>query len=134
MAEDNNTNRIVVTRMLEKRGHRVDCVGNGLEAVEAVRSIPYDLVLMDMMMPEMDGLAATRAIRALPGPAAQVPLVGLTANVLTTDKEACLDAGMNGFLTKPVTADRLADTIRQVLEGTREGASAGRPTRMATAA
>ena len=114
VAEDNATNRLVVTRMLERRGHRVDCVGNGLEAVEAVRTIPYDLVLMDMMMPEMDGLSATRAIRALSGACAQVPLVGLTANVLTTDKEACLEAGMNGFLTKPVTAERLAETIRQV--------------------
>ncbi len=115
VAEDNNTNRLVVTRMLERRGHRVDCVHNGREAVEAVRSIPYDLVLMDMMMPEMDGLSATRAIRALPCAAARVPLIGLTANVLTTDKEACLAAGMNGFLTKPVTADRLAETIRLVL-------------------
>lgn len=107
VAEDNNTNRLVITRMLERQGHHVDGVANGAEAVEAMRTIPYDLVLMDMMMPEMDGLAATRAIRALPPPASRIPIIGLTANVLTSDKEACMAAGMTGFLTKPVTAERL---------------------------
>ena len=117
LAEDNGTNRLVVTRMLERMGHRVDSVSNGREAVEAVRSFPYDVVLMDMMMPEMDGLAATQAIRALPGPAAQVPVVGLTANVLTTDEQACRAAGMNAFLTKPVTSDRLRETLASALPG-----------------
>jgi CheY-like chemotaxis protein len=115
LAEDNNTNRLVVTRMLERMGHRVDSVCNGLEAVEAVRALPYDLVLMDMMMPEMDGLAATQAIRALPGDASRVPVIGLTANVLISDEQACRAAGMNAFLTKPVTSDRLRDTLAEIL-------------------
>jgi signal transduction histidine kinase/ActR/RegA family two-component response regulator len=115
LAEDNGTNRLVVTRMLERMGHRVDSVSNGREAVEAVSAFPYDIVLMDMMMPEMDGLAATQAIRALPGPAGRVPVVGLTANVLTTDEQACRAAGMNAFLTKPVTSDRLRETLANTL-------------------
>ena len=111
VAEDNNTNRLIVTRMLERLGHRVDAVANGAEAVEAVRTIPYALVLMDMMMPEMDGLAATRAIRSMDNAAARVPIIGLTANVMESDKEACLLAGMNGFLPKPVNAGRLRRAI-----------------------
>ena len=112
VAEDNHTNRLVVTRMLENQGHRVDGAGNGLEAVEAVRTIPYDLILMDMMMPEMDGLTATREIRAM---GAEVPIIGLTANVQTADKDACFEAGMNGFLAKPITGQKLNDAIRQVM-------------------
>lgn len=115
VVEDNNTNRLVVTRMLERLGHRVDAVANGLEAVEAVRSIPYALVLMDIMMPEMDGLAATRAIRLLDAGSARVPIIGLTASVLERDREACLAAGMNGFLPKPVSAGRLQKAISQVM-------------------
>ena len=112
VAEDNATNRLIVTRMLERMGHVVDGVTNGREAVDAVRGTPYDLVLMDMMMPGMDGLAATKAIRALAGAAGDVPIVGLTANVLASDREACLAAGMDVFLTKPVNAGRLAGAIR----------------------
>jgi signal transduction histidine kinase/ActR/RegA family two-component response regulator len=115
VAEDNSTNRLVVTSMLERLGHRVDSVGNGKQAMEAARSLPYDLILMDMMMPEMDGLAATRAIRALAGPAGTVPVVGLTANVLTMDEQSCHDAGMNGFLTKPVTSERLGAMIARIV-------------------
>ena len=130
VAEDNATNRLVVTRMLERRGHRVDCVSDGREAVTSVSEIPYDLVLMDMMMPEMDGLAAARAIRALDGPSAHVPIIGLTANVLTEDKEVCLAAGMSGFLTKPVTAERLAQAIASTV---RSGGTRSRPKERAMA-
>jgi CheY-like chemotaxis protein len=122
VAEDNATNRLVVTRMLERMGHRVDSVGNGREAVEAVQALPYDLVLMDMMMPEMDGLAATRVIRTLPGATGKTPVVGLTANVLTMDEQSCRAAGMNAFLTKPVTSERLGAMIAQVV-----GADAAMP-------
>lgn len=115
VVEDNNTNRLVVTRMLERLGHRVDSVGNGLEALSALRTVPYDIVLMDMMMPEMDGLTATTAIRTLPAPACDVPVIGLTANVLASDQDACREAGMNAFLTKPVTADQLSRAIAREL-------------------
>ena len=116
VAEDNSTNRLVVTRMLERQHHRVDVAVNGLEAVEAVRNIPYDLVLMDMMMPEMDGIAATLAIRTLDGARATVPIIGLTANVMAADQHACMAAGMTGFLTKPITAGRLAQAIDQAID------------------
>ena len=115
VAEDNPTNRLVATRMLERLGHRVDSVVNGLDAVEAVRTTPYDLVLMDIMMPEMDGLAATSTIRALPGPRARIPIIGLTANAMRAGEAACLASGMDHFATKPISANRLADAIGLVL-------------------
>jgi hypothetical protein len=116
VVEDNGTNRLVVTRMLERIGHRVHGVANGHEALEALQAVAYDVVLMDMMMPGMDGLTATKAIRRLPSVAGKVPIIGVTANVLINDKENCLAAGMNGFLTKPVTAQRLVDAMKQVLQ------------------
>ena len=115
VAEDNNTNRIVVTSILKRLGQHVDGVANGLEAVQAVKTIPYDLILMDVMMPEMDGLTATREIRALGPAAAAIPVIGLTANVQSKDKDACLAAGMVGFLTKPITSERLVQAINDVL-------------------
>lgn len=111
LAEDSPANQMVATALLRRLGHRVDAVENGLEAVEAVRSTGYDLVLMDMMMPEMDGLAAARAIRALPGPESRVRIVALTANAFASDEEECIAAGMDGFVTKPVTRDKLAVAV-----------------------
>ena len=106
--------------MLERMGHQVAAVTNGAEAVAAVQVGPYDLVLMDVMMPEMDGLAATSAIRRLPGPVARIPIVGLTANATRTDEAACLAAGMDHFATKPISTDRLAEAIAGLL-GERAG-------------
>ncbi|MCW3475410.1 ATP-binding protein [Limobrevibacterium gyesilva] len=127
VAEDNATNRLVVTRMLERLGHRVEAVTNGREAVDAVASRDYDLVLMDVMMPEMDGLAATRAIRAMPGERGRLAIVGLTASAMPTDEAACLAAGMDEYATKPITGDRLAEAIaaataRRPPQATPEGA------------
>jgi signal transduction histidine kinase/ActR/RegA family two-component response regulator len=115
VAEDNSTNRLVVTKILERMGHRVDSVCNGLEAIEAVRTIPYDLVLMDVMMPEMDGLAATRGIRALAAPNGEIAIIGLTASALREEETACMQAGMDLFATKPITAERLAECIAQAM-------------------
>ncbi len=115
VAEDNATNRLVATRMLERLGHCVDSVANGREAVEAVASRHYDLVVMDMMMPEMDGLTATGEIRALPGGAARTPILGLTANAQPADEEACIAAGMDHVATKPISGARLAHAIAEVV-------------------
>jgi signal transduction histidine kinase/DNA-binding response OmpR family regulator len=112
VAEDNAVNRMVVTRMLEKAGHRADVASNGREAVAALARAAYDLVLMDCQMPEMDGLAASRAIRAEEaGTGRRVPIVALTANATQGDREQCLAAGMDDYLAKPVTADALRTTI-----------------------
>jgi signal transduction histidine kinase/AmiR/NasT family two-component response regulator len=117
VAEDNATNRLVVTRMLELMGHRVDSVANGAEAVVAVKTARYDVVLMDVMMPEMDGLAATTTIRDLSGANAKIPIIGLTAATMPTDETACLAAGMDHFATKPISAARLAEALHAVLSG-----------------
>ena len=103
IAEDNKVNLAVVKQLLERLGCRVDAVGNGREAVEAVRLAPYHVVFMDVQMPEMDGLAATAAIRALHLPDRRdVWIVALTANAFEEDHQRCLAAGMNDFLAKPV--------------------------------
>ncbi len=115
LAEDNATNRFVATRMLERLGHDVQSVVDGQAAVDAVKAGDHDLVLMDMMMPEMDGLTATRVIRAMDGPKSRIPIIGLTANAMEADAEACREAGMDGFVTKPVKAARLEEAMREVM-------------------
>jgi CheY-like chemotaxis protein/HPt (histidine-containing phosphotransfer) domain-containing protein len=88
-------------------GHAVDVVPNGAEALARVRSGGFDLVLMDMQMPEMDGIEATRAIRGLDGPAARIPILAMTANAFTSDRDACFAAGMDDFVSKPIDRTKL---------------------------
>jgi PAS domain S-box-containing protein len=111
VAEDNLTNQAVIRAMIERMGHRADVVGNGLAAVEAVGSKQYDLVLMDVMMPEMDGIEATRMIRAMPPPLCSIPVLGLTAHISPDDHASFRAAGMDSVLTKPVTAKALAAAL-----------------------
>ena len=111
VAEDNAIIRTLISKLLSKRGYQADLVCNGREAVAAVQDKSYDLVLMDMQMPEMDGISATEAIRGLAGPERAVPIIALTANALVGQRETCLSAGMNGFLTKPIQPDALYAAI-----------------------
>jgi signal transduction histidine kinase/CheY-like chemotaxis protein len=111
IVEDNPIIRSLVSKLLARRGYEADLVNNGKEALEAIQAKRYGLVLMDMQMPEMDGLSATRAIRNLRGPERNVPIVALTANALVGQREACLAAGMNSFLAKPIKPEALYDAI-----------------------
>lgn len=111
VVDDNATNRIVATRMLEAEGHDVATANNGKEALEAASGVLYDAVFMDISMPEMDGIEATRRIRQLPEPYRGVRIVALTANAITGDRERFLAAGMNDYLTKPI---RRADLEKQL--------------------
>jgi len=129
LAEDNRTNRLVVGTILEKLGHTVHAVEDGRAALEAVQREPYDLVLMDVMMPEMDGYAACRAIRALPGTAAQLPIVALTANALPEDEAAARAAGMSDFATKPITRARLQQIVASACPASDAPAPATAPVR-----
>ncbi len=107
LAEDNQVNQRVGLAMLRKAGHLVRVVGNGAEAVEAVRAEEFDIVLMDVQMPLLDGIEATRQIRALPEPRGLVPVVALTADAMTGAKEHYLQAGMDDYLAKPIRAAAL---------------------------
>lgn len=113
LAEDNPTNRLVALRLLEKMGHQVICAENGEIALTKYQEQPFDLVLMDMQMPVMDGLVATEKIRELELSSARphLPIIALTANALDRDREACMNAGMDCFLTKPIRPELLAETI-----------------------
>jgi signal transduction histidine kinase/DNA-binding NarL/FixJ family response regulator len=111
VAEDNPTNRLVATRLLERLGHSAEAVGNGAEAIAALNLAPYDLVLMDVMMPEMDGLTAARRIRETEPPGSRIAIVGLTAGSSKENLAACLAAGMDAVTTKPVTLARLRAAI-----------------------
>ena len=113
LAEDDPTNQKVALNILKKQGYRADVVNNGREAIQALESDSYDLVLMDVNMPEMDGLEATRTIR---DPGSQVinhhvPIVAMTAMAMAGDRELCLDAGMNGYVSKPVQPLELRKAI-----------------------
>jgi CheY-like chemotaxis protein len=110
LAEDNTVNQQLALLLLESMGYRADVVSNGVEAVEALNRLPYDLVLMDVQMPEMDGLEATRRIRA-DGPSPQPRIVAMTANAMQGDREACLTAGMDDYLAKPIRPEQLAAAI-----------------------
>jgi two-component system, sensor histidine kinase and response regulator len=113
LAEDNRINQVLAVSLLERAGHRVDAVANGIEAVAAVGKIPYDVVLMDVHMPEMDGLEATAAIRRLGGAHGRVPIIALTANAMPGDRERFIAAGMDDYIAKPIVIDQFLDTVRK---------------------
>ena len=126
LAEDNATNQQVALGILRKLGLQADAVANGAEAIAALESIAYDLVLMDVQMPKMDGLEATARIRD-PQSAVRnhsIPIVAMTAHAMEGDRERCLAAGMNDYVTKPVSPQALADALERWLPGE----SAARPT------
>ncbi len=125
VAEDNHVNQMLVEALLGKAGHYADMVGNGLEAVQAVSSSRYDLVLMDAQMPEMDGPTAARAIRELPGAPSCVPIIALTANALPGQREEYLAAGMNDYVAKPIDPAALFAAIGRVRARQSQG-TAGR--------
>ena len=117
LVEDNATNQLVAKSVLNKLGFTTDVAANGLEAIAAVRQHDYDVVLMDVHMPEMDGIEATHAIRALDAAKRGVPIVALTANAFDTDIDRCLAAGMNGHVGKPFHKDDLVIAIAAALKG-----------------
>jgi len=101
LAEDNRINAVLASALIQREGHAVEIAENGLEAVRMMQAGSYDLVFMDMHMPEMDGLEASRQIRALGGEVAATPIIALTANAMASDRNKCLEAGMDDFLAKP---------------------------------
>jgi CheY-like chemotaxis protein len=115
LVEDNEVNQMVAAGMLRLEGFVVDVVGNGAEALEQVVQNDYDAVLMDVQMPVMDGLEATRAIRRLPK-GLRLPIIALTANAMLEDRQVCLDAGMNDYVSKPIAPDALAQVLGRWLE------------------
>ena len=117
VAEDNDVNQILISALLERMGHLVHLVANGQLAVEAVRRGDYDAVLMDLQMPGMDGMEATHAIRALDDHRAAVPIIAMTANAFEEDRRACLAAGMDDYVAKPIDVDQLARAIGRVGAG-----------------
>ena len=121
VAEDHPLNQMLVSTMLGRAGHYVDLASNGIEAVSAVKTAPYDLVLMDIQMPEMDGLTATREIRRLPGALAQIPIIALTANAMAGDRERYLAAGMSDYISKPIEPDAFFAAIARASCGRSPG-------------
>jgi CheY-like chemotaxis protein len=131
LAEDHPVNRMVAERMLQKYGHRVTSVETGRAAVDMARTHRFDVILMDVQMPELDGLGATRAIRAFEKETGivAVPVIALTAHAMDSDAERCRDAGMDAHLPKPFSGLDIERTIRELTN-----ARAGRPAAAADAA
>ena len=118
LAEDNPVNVKFALKLLEKAGHQVTVAGNGRQAVEFWESSPFDMVLMDVQMPEMDGLDATRTIRAKEterGGNGHTPIIAMTANAMAGDREMCTNSGMDGYVAKPVKKEALFSEVERVL-------------------
>ncbi len=115
LAEDNAINQKLAVRLLEKQGHLVKVANDGQEALAALEDGKFDVVLMDVQMPNMSGLEAAAAIRALErGTGRHVPIVAMTAHAMKGDQERCLEAGMDGYISKPIQPDHMMDVIAQV--------------------
>ena len=115
LAEDNVVNRQLVLRLLEKRGHIVTPAANGQEAVDLVKKSLFDVVLMDVQMPGMDGFEATALIRGDEmSTGAHLPIIAMTAHAMEGDRQRCLDAGMDGYISKPIKVDDLIETIENL--------------------
>jgi CheY-like chemotaxis protein/HPt (histidine-containing phosphotransfer) domain-containing protein len=126
LAEDNRVNQMVAAGILENRGHRVEIVEDGMGAVGKSAAARFDAVLMDLQMPEMDGLAATKAIRQREEKTGEhMPIIGLTAHTMKGDRERCLAAGMDGYLAKPVKQDSLFAALEKVIIGEPQAAGPG---------
>ena len=119
LAEDNPFNQMIALRFLAKLGYQADCAVNGVEVLKALNQKSYDLILMDVQMPEMDGLEATRQIRQMEAAreggdrANQIKIIAMTANVMTEDRETCLEVGMDDFISKPVRIDALEKMLKR---------------------
>jgi signal transduction histidine kinase/CheY-like chemotaxis protein len=113
VAEDNGVNQILIKAILDQMGHYSDIVADGIEAVRQVQQAQYDLLLMDIQMPEMDGQAATQAIRALGGVYARIPIIAMTANAMVEDRNTYLSAGMSDYVSKPIVVRQLALAIEK---------------------
>jgi two-component system sensor histidine kinase/response regulator len=112
LAEDNLINSRMATHILEKQGHDVQIAVNGKEAVAFIENSDFDLVLMDVQMPLMDGLLATRTIRKMENPnSSRIPIIAMTAHALSGDRERCLAAGMNDYISKPINPNELLGLI-----------------------
>jgi CheY-like chemotaxis protein len=116
VVEDNKVNQMLVSRLLEKRGHRVVLAQNGREALEATEKQVFDIILMDVQMPEMDGLEATKGIREKEKTTGfHLPIIALTAHAMEGDKERCVASGMDGYVSKPIKIEELFSVIEDVL-------------------
>jgi CheY-like chemotaxis protein/nitrogen-specific signal transduction histidine kinase len=124
-AEDNPYGRVVMNTILTELGHRVDFVENGEAAVKAVGQVDYDAVLMDVTLPGLDGVAATRAIRALPGKAGEVPVIGISGRRDSGDEQAALAVGMNFYFAKPISPGKLAKALNSITTRPRESGDPG---------
>jgi CheY-like chemotaxis protein len=120
IAEDNQINQKLAVLTLKRLGYMADLVGNGLEAIENIRAHPYDVVLMDVQMPEMDGLTATKFIRSDQS-LSQPYIIALTANATVEDRQVCLDAGMDDYLSKPFRLGELVGVLETVSQISKEG-------------
>ncbi|WP_263081480.1 response regulator [Endozoicomonas sp. Mp262] len=124
VAEDNPVNQLVAEKLLKKLGCTCVIANNGREAIGMLASGTYDLILMDVMMPELDGMSATREIRAVKNETTDIPIVAFTANAMKSDQEACYAAGMNDFISKPVTVDRMREMLAKwtaIIKGEKAG-------------
>jgi PAS domain S-box-containing protein len=115
LVEDNDVNQKVALRLIEKIGYQTDLASNGIEAIEAVKSIDYDIVLMDLLMPEMDGLEASKRIKELSKNKSRPKIIAMTSNSMLGDRELCMDAGMDDYINKPIRIDELKTALNKWL-------------------
>ena len=111
VAEDNPVNQMVAKKILEKLGYTCEIAANGIECLRLLEEQTFIIVLMDCMMPEMDGFEATRKIRTSGTDYADIPIIAFTANAMVEDEQKCLDAGMNDYMSKPVNIERITEIL-----------------------